>query len=142
NIETVTKEFFERYKGLFLQLKDELDRLTAKNPRVQAEFEAKGLETANFAKKLLGQIVFLYFLQKKGWLGVRPGDNWGAGSRHFMRELFERNGIAYNNFFNDVLEPLFYEALAIERRDNVYTRLNVKIPFLNGGLFEPVGNYD
>lgn len=142
NIETVTKEFFERYKNLFLQLKEELDHLIVQNPRVQAEFNQKGLETANFAKKLLGQIVFLYFLQKKGWLGVRQGDNWGAGPKNFMRELFDRKGVAYDNFFNDVLEPLFYEALAIERRDNIYTRLNVKIPFLNGGLFEPVGNYD
>ena len=50
--------------------------------------------------------------------------------------------MTYDNFFNDVLEPLFYEALAIERPDNFYPRLNVKIPFLNGGLFEPVGNYD
>jgi type I restriction-modification system DNA methylase subunit len=142
NIETVTKEFFERYKNLFLQLKEELDRLIAQNPRVRTEFNQKGLETANFAKKLLGQIVFLYFLQKKGWLGVRQGDNWGAGPKNFLRQLFDRNGVAYDNFFNDVLEPLFYEALAIERRDNIYTRLNVKIPFLNGGLFEPVGNYD
>lgn len=142
NIETVTKEFFERYKNLFLQLKEELDRLTVQNPHVQAEFSQKGLETANFAKKLLGQIVFLYFLQKKGWLGVREDENWGAGPKNFMRQLFERNGVTYDNFFNDVLESLFYEALAIERPDNVYARLNVKIPFLNGGLFEPVANYD
>lgn len=142
NIETVTKEFFERYKALFLQLKEELDRLTAKDSRVQAEFEAKGLDTANFAKKLLGQIVFLYFLQKKGWLGVRSGDNWGTGPKDFLHRLFNRQGVSYDNFFNDVLEPLFYEALAIEREDNVYSRLNVRIPFLNGGLFEPMSNYD
>jgi len=142
NIETVTKEFFEQYKKLFLQLKEELDRLTAQNPRVLAEFTQQQLDTTNFAKKLLGQIVFLYFLQKKGWLGVRQGENWGAGPKHFMRELFDRKGVAYDNFFNDVLEPLFYEALALERPDNVYPRLNTKIPFLNGGLFEPVGNYD
>jgi len=142
NIETVTKEFFERYKGLFLQLKEELDRLIAQNPHIQTEFSQKGLETANFAKKLLGQIVFLYFLQKKGWLGVRQGDNWGAGPKNFLRELFDRKVVPYDNFFNNVLEPLFYEALAIERPDNVYDPLNVKIPFLNGGLFEPVGNYD
>jgi type I restriction-modification system DNA methylase subunit len=141
NIETVTKEFFERYKNLFLQLKEELDRLTAQNPGVQAEFSQKGLETANFAKKLLGQIVFLYFLQKKGWLGVSLDATWGTGSKSFLRELFNQVD-SYNNFFNDVLEPLFYEALAIERPDNIYPRLNAKIPFLNGGLFEPVGNYD
>lgn len=141
SIEAVTDEFFDKYKGLFLQLKEELDRLTVQNPYVQTEFNQKGLETANFAKKLLGQIVFLYFLQKKGWLGVRQGENWGTGSKNFLSDLFKQTS-PQQNFFNDVLEPLFYEALAIERRDNVYTRLNVKIPFLNGGLFEPVGNYN
>ena len=130
NIETVTKEFFERYKALFLQLKEELDRLTAKDNRVQAEFKTKELDTANFAKKLLGQIVFLYFLQKKGWLGVREGDTWGAGAKDFLRQLFDRQWVSYDNFFNDVLEPLFYEALAIERPDNIYPRLKARIPFL------------
>ncbi|QPC83765.1 N-6 DNA methylase [Phototrophicus methaneseepsis] len=142
NIETVTKEFFERYKALFLQLKEELDRLTTKDSRVQAEFKAKELDTANFAKKLLGQIVFLYFLQKKGWLGVREGDTWGTGPKDFLRQLFDRKWVSYDNFFDDVLEPLFYEALAIERDDNIYPRLKARIPFLNGGLFEPMNNYN
>ena len=142
NIETVTKEFFERYKALFLQLKEELDRLTTKDSRVQAEFKAKELDTTNFAKKLLGQIVFLYFLQKKGWLGVREGDTWGTGPKDFLRQLFDRKWVSYDNFFDDVLEPLFYEALAIERDDNIYPRLTARIPFLNGGLFEPMNNYD
>jgi hypothetical protein len=35
-------------------------------------------------------IVFLYFLQKKGWFGVGRDDNWGKGSKHFLRELFEK----------------------------------------------------
>lgn len=140
NIETVTQEFFERYKARFLQLKEELDRLTTENNRLQTEFQTKALDTANFAKKLLGQIVFLYFLQKKGWLGVQEGEPWGTGPRNFLHQLFKE--ASYNNFFNDVLEPLFYEALAIERPDNLYPRLKTRIPFLNGGLFEPMNNYD
>jgi methylase of polypeptide subunit release factors len=142
NIETVTKEFFERYKSLFLQLKEELDLLTTKDSRVQTEFEQKAIDTANFAKKLLGQIVFLYFLQKKGWLGVREGATWGTGPKDFLRQLFDGKWVKYDNFFNDILEPLFYEALAIERDDNLYRKLNARIPFLNGGLFEPMNNYD
>lgn len=142
NIETVTKEFFDRYKKLFLDLHEEIEGLITKNSTLQAEFEAKKIDSANFAKKLLGQIVFLYFLQKKGWLGVRKGENWGTGPKNFLRQLFDRQNISYDNFFNDVLEPLFYEALAIERPDNTYERLNVRIPFLNGGLFEPMNNYE
>jgi len=61
---------------------------------------------------------------------------------YFLRELFEGKHGTYKNFFNDILEPLFYEALARERDDNFYSRFNCKIPFLNGGLFDPIKNYD
>ncbi len=142
NIESVTKEFFQKYKDLFLDLKDELDRLASHDKSVRVEFERTGIDAANFVKKLLGQIVFLYFLQKKGWLGVALGQSWGNGSKDFLRGMFEKRYVSYDNFFNDMLEPLFYEALAIERHGDLYEHLNCRIPFLNGGLFEPIGNYD
>ncbi len=144
NIETVTKEFFLKYRELFLRTKEALDKVVKNDPRVNADFEGKDVDTVNFAKKLLGQIVFLYFLQKKGWFGVGRDDDWGTGSKQFLRELFEGRHGSYNNFFNDILEPLFYEALRIDRShdDDYYSRFNCKIPFLNGGLFDPIGNYD
>lgn len=142
NIETVTREFFGRYKELFLQTRDELDDIASRDRRVRAEFQARGIDSDTFAKKLLGQIVFLYFLQKKGWLGVATGASWGSGPRGFLRQLYDGGPASYDSFFNDLLEPLFYEALAVERPDNFYRRLGCRIPFLNGGLFEPVGNYD
>ena len=146
DIETVTKEFFLKYRELFLRTKEELDRVVKEDPKVEADFEANGVDTVNFAKKLLGQIIFLYFLQKKGWFGVGRDDDWGTGSKHFLRELFEKKHSDYNNFFNDILEPLFYEALRSgkdrEHIDYYYSRFNCKIPFLNGGLFDPIGNYD
>jgi hypothetical protein len=146
DIETVTKEFFLKYRDLFLWTKEALDSVVKNNPKVKAEFEAKGVDTVNFAKKLLGQIVFLYFLQKKGWFGVGRDDDWGTGSKHFLRELFEKKHCNYDNFFNDILEPLFYEALRSgkdrEHIDYYYCRFNCKIPFLNGGLFDPIGSYD
>jgi hypothetical protein len=144
NIETVTKEFFLKYRELFLRTKEALDRVVKNDPKAKADFEAKGVDTVNFAKKLLGQIVFLYFLQKKGWFGVGRDDDWGTGSKHFLRSLFDKKHSGYNNFFNEILEPLFYEALRIDRShdDDYYSRFNCKIPFLNGGLFDPIGNYD
>ncbi len=144
DIETVTKEFFLKYRELFLHTKEALDKVVKKDPKIKADFEAKGVDTVNFAKKLLGQIVFLYFLQKKGWFGVGRDDDWGTGSKHFLRSLFAKKHGDYQNFFNDILEPLFYEALRIDRShdDDYYSRFNCKIPFLNGGLFDPIGNYD
>ncbi|GAF98108.1 unnamed protein product, partial [marine sediment metagenome] len=103
-----------------------------------------GVNTIDFAKKLLGQVVFLYFLQKKGWFGVERDAEWGTGTKHFLRELFDKKHGDYNNFFNDVLEHLFYDALRDDRsyNDYYYGRFNCKIPFLNGGLFDPIGGYD
>lgn len=144
NIEKVTKEFFEKYRDLFLRTKEELDRIVTEDDKIRADFAAKGVNTVDFAKKLLGQIVFLYFLQKKGWFGVERDAQWGTGSKQFLRELFEKKHGGYNNFFNDILEPLFYEALRIDRshEDHYYSSFNCKIPFLNGGLFDPMNNYD
>ena len=146
DIETVTKEFFLKYRELFLRTKEEMDRVVKNDPKIKADFDDKGVDTVNFAKKLLGQIVFLYFLQKKGWFGVGRDDDWGTGSKHFLRELFEKKHSDYNNFYNDILEPLFYEALRTgqerEHEGYYYSRFDCKIPFLNGGLFDPIGNYD
>lgn len=140
NIETVTKEFFEDYKSLFLMIKENLDQILETKPNVKAEFHRCEINTANFAKKLLGQIVFLYFLQKKGWLGVAEDQAWGKGDKKFLSNLFEKN--KDKNFFDEILEPFFYEALAMERKGDFYLPLSCKVPFLNGGLFEPLNGYD
>jgi len=142
NIEVVTQEFFERYCGLFLDVKEALEKIIVKNPAISQDFTDKGVDPVDFSKKLLGQIVFLYFLQKKGWFGVERDSNWGTGPKNFLRLLFEKMIANYKNFFNDILEPLFYEALAKERDDDFYSRFNCKIPFLNGGLFDPISDYD
>ncbi|NWJ97330.1 MAG: N-6 DNA methylase [Chloroflexi bacterium] len=140
--ETVAKEFFEQYKNLYLRLKGAIGEYLTKDAITRVEFEAKGVKTPDFAKRLLGQIVFLYFLQRKGWLGVTKGRAWGTGPKDFLQRLYDRKLAPYNNFFNDILEPLFYEALATERTDNFYQRFDCRIPFLNGGLFEPICGYD
>ena len=144
NIEKVTKEFYEKYRNLFLQVKDTLNEIVKKDEEIRQEFQEKGVNVVDFSKKLLGQIVFLYFLQKKGWFGVKEGQKWGTGSKHFLRELFEKKHCHYKNFFNDVLEPLFYEALRNDRSydDHYFSYFNCKIPFLNGGLFDPLNDYN
>ena len=66
SVEAVTKDFFDQYREKYLELKEYLDT----NADFVAESEARGFDSEQFAKKLMGQIVFLYFIQKKGWLGV------------------------------------------------------------------------
>ncbi|MGB9665686.1 MAG: class I SAM-dependent DNA methyltransferase, partial [Ignavibacteria bacterium] len=90
NVEIVTKEFFEQYRDLFIRTKWELDKIVNQDERVKEEFEQKKINNVDFAKKLLGQIVFLYFLQKKGWFGVEKGKPWGTGPKDFIRRLFNK----------------------------------------------------
>jgi len=144
DVEVVTEEFFEKYRDLFIRTKLELDEIVNSNNKVKEEFKRKNISTIDFAKKLLGQIVFLYFLQKKGWFGVEREKPWGTGPKDFLRRLFNKEYGDYENFYNDILEPLFYEALRTDRAANehYYDRFRCKIPFLNGGLFDPPNNFD
>jgi len=143
SVEAVTKEFFTKYAELFEQINKALTKLVDKDTTVRDEFKTKQINTVDFAKKLMGQIVFLYFLQKKGWLGVGKGNEWGTGPRDFLRRLTNGEYSKYDNFFNDVLEPLFYDTLATDRGHEAWDkRFKCRIPFLNGGLFEPLGDYD
>src|SRR5205823_4734902 len=87
SVEAVTKEFFKKYAELFGEIQKALEKLAAKDITIRNEFSKKHLRTADFAKKLMGQIVFLYFIQKKGWLGVPRGHDWGTGPHDFLRRL-------------------------------------------------------
>src|SRR3989339_86227 len=140
SVERVTREFYERYKKLFEDLSKDLK----KNKAFRIIAEKENIDIDNFAKKLLGQIVFLYFLQKKGWLGVPQDKTWGQGDKFFLRTLFDKAKAGKQDFYDHYLEHLFYDTLNNPRRDEVdpaYSRyFDCKIPFLNGGLFEP--DYD
>ncbi|MCX6873299.1 MAG: Eco57I restriction-modification methylase domain-containing protein [Verrucomicrobia bacterium] len=143
SVEAVSKEFYKKYRVLFEDVQAGLEKLIAKDKVIRDEFKAKSVNTVDFAKKLMGQIVFLYFLQKKGWLGVAKGQDWGAGPHDFLRRLARGDYGSYGNFFNDVLEPLFYDTLATDRGHEAWCkRFKCRIPFLNGGLFEPLEDYD
>lgn len=83
----------------------------------------------DYIKKMFGRIVFLYFLQRKGWLD---------GNRQYMHDLFY-NSDKKDNFLDGVLEPLFFEVLNTDKpyRTEAAKALpgSENIPYLNGGLF-------
>ena len=146
NVDKITDEFFETYKRLYFEFIDELLSLRKKNKKIDKTFLENQISNEEFAKKFLGQIVFIYFLQKKGWLGIKRNNqnvfgNWFSGDKNFIRNLFEKKYCNYKNFFNDVLEP-FFIALKTNLPENYYSKLDLKIPFMGGELFEPVKNYD
>tara|TARA_B100001057_G_scaffold501149_2_gene621103 strand:+ start:445 stop:3711 length:3267 start_codon:yes stop_codon:yes gene_type:complete len=136
DIEVVNKEFFENYISLYNQLFIYLN----KDKKFKSFTSKNKIKIDVFAKKLLGQIVFCYFLQKKGWLGAKENENINQGDLNFIRNQF----IHYNkkkNFFNDCLEPLFYKGLNKQNKNNFCNDLKCKIPYLNGGLFQEIENY-
>lgn len=141
SIEAVSDEFYEKYKALLFNLVDEIENVVKRDKTVKDEFESKEISILNFSKKLLGQIVFLYFLQKKGWLGLEEKEKYGEGDKNFLRSLFNKMKKG-ENFFNDYLEYLFYDALSKKRVTDYYERFKTRIPFLNGGLFDPIEFYD
>ena len=92
----------------------------------------------NYVKKLMGRLVFLQFLQKKGWLGVPVNAKWGDGDREFIQHLFE-NAADKDTFVDNVLEPLFND-INSERDGDIASPAvgkDIRVPYLNGGLFEP-----
>jgi len=137
SVEKVTKEFYEAYRKLFEALVADLN----KNRVFQMVAEKNQINTVDFAKKLLGQIVFLYFLQKKGWLGVPQDKPWGEGDKNFVSNLYKQAATNKENYYNDYLEILFYDTLNNTHREGAdpsfSEHFKCRIPFLNGGLFEP-----
>ncbi|MGO9179262.1 MAG: hypothetical protein ACLQHS_08305, partial [Candidatus Limnocylindrales bacterium] len=85
--------------------------------------------TDRVALRIVTQILFCYFLQRKGLLEHRP--DW------LSRQYREFEGAGRHGFYQAVLEPLFYEALAkpLAERPTPWNE-RPGIPFLNGGLFE------
>ena len=104
-----------------------------------AKFDNQEKAIRDYVKKLMGRLVFLQFLQKKGWLGVPAGESWGTGDIEFIQNQFA-NCQDKDHFIDNVLEVLFND-LNTERKGDLATpslgggrgRL---IPYLNGGLFE------
>lgn len=85
----------------------------------------------DYVKKLMGRLVFLQYLQKKGWLGVPANGEWGEGDSEFIQHLFDKC-TDKDHFVDNVLEALFDD---LNNEDNKKLDL-YRTPYLNGGLFE------
>lgn len=125
SVERLNKDFFNGYKERYQKFLNHINEDTKEN--------------RDYVKKLLGRLVFLQFLQKKGWMGVPANQQgWNGGDKFYLNHLIERYE-GNDRLLSDVLEPLFFNTLN-ERRDNdlADSRLgeNIKIPYLNGGLFD------
>lgn len=121
DVEKLTKEFYKGYREIFEQAQRIIQ---AHNDHPYFHDESR---LHQFTQRLLGRVMFLYFLQKKEFLG---------GDRDFLRNQYRRlrTEPEDNDFYTNLLEPLFFEMLN-KQRPNFESPWG-KIPYLNGGLFD------
>jgi hypothetical protein len=116
DVEKVTKEFFSSFVAIYRTLTDEIEEL---NPRY-------AVKAGEYSQTLLDRLMFLYFIQKKGWLNA---------NKNFLFDHFKKGYSTSpdkQTFYSEIVLRVF-QKLAIS--EELYTDLGV-IPFLNGGLFE------
>lgn len=150
SVEALSKEFFAKYNEHYDQFLAELtssSRIADTRTRfgIGLEETEEAQSTADkpirdFAKKLLGRLIFLHFLQKKGWLhGPADTTDWSTGDKDFLRTyltLAEAAG-KRESFHSAYLAPLFFEALNTDRPGQIFPLTGTRMPYLNGGLFDP-----
>ncbi len=115
--EGVTPRFFRAFRATLERL---TDRLAA--PRSRSERHTLALTA-------LTRVLFLYFVQAKGWLD---------GDRRYLIHRFDESLAGRRHFQRQVFDPLCFGALnrPASARSGAARALG-RLPFLNGGLFEP-----
>ncbi|SNR68908.1 Eco57I restriction-modification methylase domain-containing protein [Desulfurobacterium atlanticum] len=143
SVEPVTKEFYEELKKVFEKMWKRIyennKHIFRRDPSYDLPDEELKVEVRAFTKRLIGRILFLYFVQKKGWLGAEKGSSVKSGDKKFLVTRFYKLKKEGKNYYRDLLEILFFKALnTLPQRPGDFYReeLDCQIPFLNGGLFE------
>lgn len=157
NVEQLNTRFFNEYKiryeafcnDLIAQPKLHKSVFGIEYPEKSEKKEIEALQKPirDFVKLMLGRIMFIYFLQKKGWMGcpapeqgsALPCDekgDWKNGDPNFLQNLFEQKAELQTNFYSKVLTELFFNTLNNPDRPGcLFPLTGTRVPYLNGGLF-------
>ncbi len=155
SVEALSKAFFDGYRNIYADIVEYITGyryekqgnkwVNTKKHEPNEEiynqfthFDNPEKSIRDYIKNLMGRLVFLQFLQKKGWMGVHAIKSWGEGDKEFMQHLFA-NSAFQDDFIEAVLEPLFDDINTKREGDlvsNPNVGSNIKVPYLNGGLFE------
>ena len=133
SVELVNKQFYDEIAKHFTQLVGGerngtqypglLDIYSATKPSVKYQ---------EFAVRLIGRIMFCWFLKEKKSL---------EGTALIPESMLSKEAVAENNgYYHTTLEPLFFELLNTKarRRKGIFkSEQYSQIPYLNGGLFSP-----
>ena len=131
DVEAVTDKFFADYQRVFAQVENAIEGIP------EAETETRRLYT----QRLFNRLMFLRFIEKKGWLTYN-------GDRNYLRALFDATAVSETdeNFLNDRLFWAFFHGLGnaagLREESGAAVERRGEVPFLNGGLFEMHGEYD
>lgn len=117
DVEKVQKQFFSTFAFLYHALAEDIAA-------------APGLSSvaAQNAQLLLDRMLFLYFIQKKGWLNQQPDYLYQRFKEHLQRNP------SGSTYYTEVLRPLF---TCLANKDVSLSSVG-DVPFLNGGLFEEI----
>ncbi len=118
--EPLTKEFFKRFEAAIEALKDDLE----KNQKLASA------QAYSRAQLLLERLLFLYFLQNRGWLDQK---------RDYLLSNFvaHRGKPQEHSYYADFLERLFFTLSTPPDFKGPGSGLRLPgVPFLNGGLFD------
>jgi len=134
DVEKVTRRFFDDYTKVFVKLQ----KILFNQVEGEADKDAAKVWAHDYALQLLNRLMFLYFIQKKRWLGDNP-----RFIRYFW-DTYQDSKQAKDTFFESWLKVLFFEAFnnRYQNRAEYLRRFGEKIneslskaPYLNGGLF-------
>ena len=153
-VDILSKEFFNEYKythynafvrhisGIEIKKSgkgkpDVFAEVSKPQATYKSSFRSDPKKVRDFVKRMLGRVLFLYFVQKKGWLEIQKEAKWQA-DHNFLQNLFKECPDK-GNFYSVYLRKLFFETLNSVRHNDEAEFIKGKlcrIPFLNGGLFE------
>jgi hypothetical protein len=113
----------EAGRRFFIAFRETLDTLAgATAPQAPAD------DRRTISLLQLIRVLFLYFVQARGWLDGRPA---------FLRERLDDALAHRRRLHRDLFRPLFFGTLNRPMETRGRSRTFGRIPFLNGGLFEP-----
>lgn len=120
--EKVTKRFFERFRIELKRFSDCIHGFRSSSSRNQ------------YASMMLNRLMFIYFVQKKGFL---DGDTCYLQHR-FQHIDQRRNNENSHSYYRRFLRPLFHRGLnkPMSDRSPDTRRLIGRVPYFNGGLFD------
>ena len=137
NQEKFMEIFFKRYSSKFFSLKEDIEKSNgAEEISKELGVEKEKISHA-LAKKVLFQLIVLYYLQKKGWLGAAKGKALEEGDLYFIENLYNKCIKEGKNFFSDYLPILYKKGFSTYKGGEYYLEeFQCQIPYFNIELFK------